>query len=1215
MTIDAQVVGIADCSVESDLSSTVTKFAALTNRYRISPSTSVMQQGVVPKTCLAFEMTSDQKDPDQSNFKVIPDQDFAHFNFYITHIFGEEFVRMWLPLWESTVKTDPEVIADKIFDSLYGPSENVSNPSTSHSALITSLDIDLPDEAPKGRKRRLVGRIRKQFGDLCLFAGSPVDAMNQYRQAIEISRSCSDWEWVGSALESMASAVLSVRDANGLDRLSPQEVSEISSRLTEARTCYNRRARGNYLEAENLLRTALFFQQQSRFIEMSDMLSKCRDVVETLDASNFQARIRLFSAIALIFRGANFTRKYAFFIQLICRLCVASNIPPVRSHQLLEQVAPEYDISANSLIQPQTSKSVMKSRREKLISSGASWSKLQASILSLMIDLSSSSGDTMQSIKYLVYMMRQVAPALMNASYAEPSIFSPVKTDWGQRLRQLSANMPPPLDTAEGDPLRLGLGMLRKWKAIKDPSVYMHISRSVNDPLFLYRPNRKAKEAIAASANHVFCWPGHTVYFDVTLRNHLLQKAVLEDVQITFTPIVLTTVEPRPGDIRTEVDWLPQIMVEPTVGTAAQLIVEPGDNITVKLSAIIPSLCDRPLPVESSSTPQSQQDGQQTSTQQQQQQPQTSILRSILEDHRSKILLVPDKLVYNMFNCPFGESMTAKFNMPPKNLLLDCLHYIADVPSVSVSDSLHPWLSYTTSIRDTDSVVVIQSKSPLPEKGTHESELASNSGLALQTGSSSVVAAPAPSTANKSTIHLTIAISQLRGETFSTKLVLKNESVYPVDDFGLSIVENGETLSPNKISQVLVGDMSKIYETISKALPMQPGEEVEIPLQFVSPSLGLVQICFNMEYRNNGSAENMWRKVKMEYSFKVVESATPLKLDVTSGSELSLDVLDRAMPHSVIIIGDSTVGEELNSTGAISNGTEEEKYILLQLSLQNKTMLSFHVVKDDQSTSALVQHNAFVLDPWATKLFCLALHRQSFVERMKVAAHALVSTGAVKGANAFQKAYHQACKEFLVRELKLSWRSYSNRTGIIHFDPNLIEEATLQKLFPHRVTTSLRMETAKGELMTARVLPETPGIPSFVLQTNQIYKICAEVKNINSSIADIELAEAPSATAQALDISSPVATTPTEHAPTLNSYFSTMCRAHHLNTNSRNMSWIGKSQNIALAPLTPSQTTSLQIPLLFHNPGIYTLTARVHEKATENTDDYWSRDISVVVTR
>jgi hypothetical protein len=1192
-------VGIADCSVESDLTTTFNKFSTLTSRYRISPSTSVMQQGVVPKTCLAFELRSDQKDPDLSNFKVIPDQDFAHFNFYLTHIFGEELVRAWLTLWETTVRTDPEMLTDKIFDSLYGPSENVSNPSTSHTALITLLDSDLPDEAPKGRKRRLLGRIRKQMGDLCLFAGSPVDAMNQYRQALEISRACSDWEWVGSALESMASAILSVRDASGLDHLSQLEVLEITNRLTEARTCYSRRSRANYLEAENLLRNAIFFQQQDKRIEMSELLSKCQEVVETIDPSNLHARIRLYSAIALAYRNTNFTRKYAFFIQLICRLCIASEVPPSRSHQLLEQVAPEYDITVNSLIHVATSKNAPKTRREKMISSGASWSKLQASILSLLIDLSSSSGDTIQSIKYLVYMMRQVAPELLHASHIEPSIFAPNKTDWGLKLKQLSMTMPPPLDTSEGDPLRLGFGMLRRWKPLKDQSMYMHISRSVSDPLFLYRPNRKAKEAIAASASHVFCWSGHTIYFEVSLRNSLLQKAILEDVRITFYPIVLTTVEPRPGDIRTEVDWMPQLSLEAMVQTSAQIVVEPGETVTVKLSATIPTLYGK------SSISDNIND--------------SNVLDAILKDSRCKILLAPDSLVYSMFNCPFAEPMISKFNTLPKNILLDCLHYITNVPTVSVEDSSHPWLSYTTVARDVEPIIALPSTRSYPTeiKTTNMSIIQDvTTNVDPSISSSSIISSSRTPTVGvgKSISNLTTAVSQLRGETFLTTLVLRNESVYPVDDFGLTIQENGENLSHTKLSQVLVGSTNAIYDIISKALPLNQGETIQIPLEFVAPGLGLVQVSFLMEYRNNGSADNIWRKLRMDYSFKVVESLKPLKLEVSSGLESSLDVLDRSMPQNVIIVPDEGAMDFDLSTKEM---IEEEQYILVQVALQNKTMLSFHIVKDDQVAATLTSHhNAFVLDPWAIKQFSLALHRQTFVDRMCYAARQLISTGTIKGKNAPMMAYQQVCKEFLTKHLKLSWRSYGNRSGIIHMDSSLIDDSVLSKLTPQRWTTKLGFETAKAVAVSPQFTPETPGTASFILKANQIYKLNATVKFLNPSIQEsIHRIETTSKGSEAIPTSSSSETTATT-TTTLPTYFSAICRAHHIGNSARMVSWIGKNQNIVLASLNgDDEYAGLHIPILFHIPGTYTITTRVHHNEVESTEEHWSRDISIVVTR
>lgn len=1225
-----------------------------------------MQQGSLPKICLAFEMRSDQKDPDLSNFKVIPDQDFAHFNFYITHIFGEELVRTWLPLWGATVKTDADVLTDKIYDSLYGASESVTNPSTSHTALVTALDGELPDEAPKGRKRRLLGRVKKQLGDLCLFAGSPVDAMAQYRAAVEISRSCSDWEWVGSTLEAMASAILSVRDASGLKSLSALEVMEVSSRLAEARTFYNRKmAKAPALEADNLIRTANFLLQQDKKIEMADTLSKCQDLIDSMDVTFTSLKIRLMSSIALIYRNADYSRKYAFYIQLIARLCPSAGVPAARSHQLLEQIAPEYDITVNSLLDTSEAKAerameklsalpsaALKTRREKMISAGPTWTKLQASILTLLSDLSFESGDTLQSMKYLTYLMREVSPKFVASSYAaEPSILSPLNTNWGYRLHQLSATLPPPLDTLQGDPLRFGLGLVKNWRPLKDPSVYMHISRSVIDPLFLYRPNRKAKEAIAASAHHSFAWPGASLSFELGLATTNMQRTVLEDVKILYSPIVLSTTEPRPGDIRMEVDWNPPLELDSCVQPTAQVVIEANELATVKISTIIPSIKARkidrskisvssPASMHSmSATPTSTNESAALDADEEAE----AYLNRVLTNPGSKILLAPKCLIYTLYNFPFSEPLLAIGESLPKQLLLNCLHYIHAVPTVSVEDFSHPWVSYTATSRDPETILAIgHTAAPNPravqgnirKSASAASTVVAESASTLTLGSQMQPSkAPEP---HKSIQNLTVATSQLRGESFSTTLILTNESKFPVDDFGLTIQENGETVGPQLAPQIVMGNLSRIYDIIAGALPLRAGEAIKIPIEFCAPSLGLVQVSFLMEYRNSHSAENMWRKVRMDYSFKVVESLTPISLGVLRGLESSMDMLDRAMPHNVILVQD----DNLANPNAAS--LENENYFLLQLGLQNKTMLSFHVVSEDQllhsSDAALRTHSAFVVDPWATKLFCIALHRKSFVQRMIAAANELKLKDAKLTHHSLPARYREATKEWLKTALtQFSWKSYGNRSGSIQFDPSLITNAILDALVPQQYSSSVHLETSSGEVIKIQAPPETPGTESYVLQANQIYKICGKVVFLGPSLdaeehnADISTsAKSSKSGSSAHEISTQSGKSQSEPSTGVGAgsatpndkqgqaFFSTVVRSRHLNNQARNVTLIGKSQNLDLPPLEPGAAPHLvRIPVLFHSSGIYSITTRVHEAEGEakGSEEFWTRDLSVVVTR
>jgi hypothetical protein len=155
--------------------------------------------------------------------------------------------------------------------------------------------------------------------------------------------------------------------------------------------------------------------------------------------------------------------------------------------------------------------------------------------------------------------------------------------------------------------------------------------------------------------------------------------------------------------------------------------------------------------------------------------------------------------------------------------------------------------------------------------------------------------------------------------------------------------------------------------------------------------------------------------------------------------------------------------------------------------------------------------------------------------------------------------------------------------GTILFDANLIEDAILKKLRPQRVFTKTWMVDMKGSRILARPSEES-RLPSVHLQSNQIYKLNTEVHCLNSPRVD-----------------------------NTSTYFSALCKTHHLNNQARNYSWIGKAQNIALPHIAPGHSTSAQVPIVFHHPGVYTISVRVHDAHIESPEDYWSRDISIIV--
>ncbi|KAI9025957.1 TRAPP II complex [Phycomyces nitens] len=78
------------------------------------------------------------------------------------------------------------------------------NPSTSRS---TSAHGPISSDIGK-TKRRTPGRIKKLLADFYLLAGRLPDAVSHYQQAIEMTRSMTDFLWLASAMEGLACATL-----------------------------------------------------------------------------------------------------------------------------------------------------------------------------------------------------------------------------------------------------------------------------------------------------------------------------------------------------------------------------------------------------------------------------------------------------------------------------------------------------------------------------------------------------------------------------------------------------------------------------------------------------------------------------------------------------------------------------------------------------------------------------------------------------------------------------------------------------------------------------------------------------------------------------------------------------------------------------------------------------------------------------------------------
>lgn len=103
-------------------------------------------------------------------------------------------------------------------------------------------------------KKRALGRVKKQLGDLSLMAGSPSEALIQYGTAIDILRGTGDFLWMAAALEGQCVASLSLlyptngrRDIS-LQRnasLPPQKVSEINRVTSRSQSQQDHKSRSS----------------------------------------------------------------------------------------------------------------------------------------------------------------------------------------------------------------------------------------------------------------------------------------------------------------------------------------------------------------------------------------------------------------------------------------------------------------------------------------------------------------------------------------------------------------------------------------------------------------------------------------------------------------------------------------------------------------------------------------------------------------------------------------------------------------------------------------------------------------------------------------------------------------------------------------------------------------------------------------------------------
>uniref|UniRef100_A0A6A7FTM0 Protein brunelleschi-like n=1 Tax=Hirondellea gigas TaxID=1518452 RepID=A0A6A7FTM0_9CRUS len=253
---------------------------------------------------------------------------------------------------------------------------------------LVGLDLD-----SRASRKRCVGRLKKQLGDLCLQVGLVGEAAQHYSQAADILRACNDWLWLAGSLEGScaASAVqlypelgrgciglhrnsslgigptaLKHRQTNSLPSnslpsgLSPTAAKHLSkhcltsdnliNKYREAIVHYSKYRNAGVVETEASIKAVFVLIEQRRYLLAAEFLSNV--VFINLQLSD-EEKIGRFRALAELYQELGMMRKAGFFRRVAAMRCAVAQTQ--RSHdwpqcyRLLLNTLPGYRLTLDPL--------------------------------------------------------------------------------------------------------------------------------------------------------------------------------------------------------------------------------------------------------------------------------------------------------------------------------------------------------------------------------------------------------------------------------------------------------------------------------------------------------------------------------------------------------------------------------------------------------------------------------------------------------------------------------------------------------------------------------------------------------------------------------------------------------------------------------------------------------------------------------------------------
>lgn len=250
----------------------------------------------------------------------------------------------------------------------------------------------------------------------------------------------------------------------------------------------------------------------------------------------------------------------------------------------------------------------------------------------------------------LVYILREIIPKLPPPSDEENnSALAAIKSiKWIQVFKSCGSALNPIYDSNPYDQFKTGLGIFQDALPIEDPSITVKVSKFINDPMFLYRPNREAK---LEQDSECFAWAGNTSYFEVYLNNALGDTLVIESATLQ-----LRTLELIPNNRKTfDIEWNPDVEVVD--------LAQPLSRITLVKNVVFN------LPVKI-----------------------PKVKRRKPASKGALLFLVPERFIYTTFNCHFSEKIFEIDAVNMTYILTRAFKYIDVVPTLCLQEKFHSWL-------------------------------------------------------------------------------------------------------------------------------------------------------------------------------------------------------------------------------------------------------------------------------------------------------------------------------------------------------------------------------------------------------------------------------------------------------------------------------------------------------------------------------------------